>query len=135
MVWIPNSINKEHIEYRQNIAAASVLANDGYMVQFIGPTSNVKGQKTADVLIDGVKWEIKTITAPNKNTVKRSIRTAAKQADNIILNIKSEIKEVELKDAVSDRIRQNTSIREVAVIRKDRTVTRYSRAAILKWKK
>lgn len=63
----------------------SWLANKGHDIYFIKP-SDVKGDKTPDVLIDGVAWEAKRIETPVFKKIRTRIGEAANQSGNIIVD-------------------------------------------------
>jgi len=68
------------------IDAAQILAQ--YFrcdVEFLVPVDDYL-RKSADILIQGVAWEIKSPTGGSKATIQNQFRRASKQAKNIILD-------------------------------------------------
>jgi hypothetical protein len=49
----------------------------------------VAGEKSADLLVDGIKTEVKTLEQMGPNTMKNAIETAAKQGENIIIDARN----------------------------------------------
>jgi len=54
-------------------------------VEFLVPVDDYL-RKSADILIRGVEWEIKSPTGGSKATIQNQFRRASKQAKNIILD-------------------------------------------------
>ena len=63
------------------------LTDLGYDVELI-PKSNIEGQHSADIIIDGISWEIKSPTGETKNTMKNNIQSALKQSNHIIIDLR-----------------------------------------------
>ena len=61
---------------------AKILALAGHAVEFI-PESNTK---TADILLDGVEFEIKSPKSANANSLEHILKKAVKQSCNIIID-------------------------------------------------
>lgn len=57
-------------------------------VKFLKP-SRAKGAKTSDLSIDGVPWEIKSIEKLGKYTIEHALRAGLKQANNLIIDLRS----------------------------------------------
>lgn len=62
------------------------LAQKGHDIEFLLPSS-VKGDKTPDIRLDGVLWEIKRIVSSNKIKVKKRISEALEQSGNVIVDL------------------------------------------------
>ena len=54
-------------------------------VSFLMPIDDYK-RKTADIVMFGVEWEIKSPTGNSKYTIQEQFRRASKQAKNIIID-------------------------------------------------
>jgi hypothetical protein len=59
----------------------------GKDVRFIKP-SRTKGSKTADVEIDGVKWEMKSLSGKSKRSIGDKLSKASRQSVNIIMDMR-----------------------------------------------
>lgn len=64
------------------LRVARVLAKAGHAVEFL-PTRNVK---TADVLVDGVEYEIKSPKSGASNSLEHLLKKALKQSPNLIID-------------------------------------------------
>ncbi|MDR1033085.1 MAG: hypothetical protein LBL84_03705 [Candidatus Nomurabacteria bacterium] len=59
----------------------------GKNVEAIKP-SNTRKQKSPDVIIDGVVWEIKSPISSSRRKIEQRIREANKQSENIIFDLR-----------------------------------------------
>jgi len=64
------------------------LLENGYKPQII-PASNITGVKTPDLLLDGVPWEMKSVTKASTKTIERSFGHELKQAPNLIYDLRN----------------------------------------------
>lgn len=71
--------------WEHELRTAQALADAGYVVEFIR-RSEEKRAKSADVLIDGVAWEMKSPTADNLHALDRNLRRGLHQSGNIVLD-------------------------------------------------
>ncbi|MCL2094741.1 hypothetical protein FWH13_01350 [Candidatus Saccharibacteria bacterium] len=62
---------------------ADILAAAGHVVEFL-PPATTDGTQTPDVLIDGLKWEMKSPRASNLKTVERNLKRARWQSSRIV---------------------------------------------------
>ena len=77
-VIVPANANPWPHEQR----VAKILALAGHAVEFI-PESNTK---TADILLDGVEFEIKSPKSANANSLEHILKKAVNQSCNIIID-------------------------------------------------
>lgn len=77
-VVVPANANPWPHELR----VAKILALAGYAVEFIPETNT----KTADILLDGIEFEIKTPKSANANSLEHILKKAVKQSCNIIID-------------------------------------------------
>lgn len=77
-VIVPANANPWPHEQR----VAKILALAGHAVEFI-PESNTK---TADILLDGVEFEIKSPKSANANSLEHILKKAVRQSCNIIID-------------------------------------------------
>ena len=115
---------KEPEEHGANFAAAKILADKkGYQVEFLG-VSDIRGEKSADALINGIPWEIKTNKTPEYDSISDGLRDAGKQSPNVILHVLSDIFEIDWRRAVYHRTRyrhprsHTYNLRNITVITK-----------------
>ena len=64
------------------LRAANILAMAGHNVEFL-PESSIK---TADILIDGIEYEIKSPFTNKPDKLERNIKRGLKQAKNIVFD-------------------------------------------------
>lgn len=67
-ILVEHGIPKEHVLFRKPI--------------------RIKNMRTSDLLIDGTKWEIKSIGRISKNTLDHAERDGLKQAENLIMDLR-----------------------------------------------
>lgn len=77
-VVVPANANPWPHELR----VAKILALAGYAVEFIPETNT----KTADILLDGIEFEIKFPKSANANSLEHILKKAVKQSCNIIID-------------------------------------------------
>ena len=77
-VVVPANANPWPHELR----VAKILALAGYAVEFIPETE----RKTADILLDGIEFEIKSPKSANANSLEHILKKAVKQSCNIIID-------------------------------------------------
>lgn len=77
-VVVPANANPWPHELR----VAKILALAGYAVEFIPETNT----KTADILLDGIEFEIKSPKSANANSLEHILKKAVKQSCNIIID-------------------------------------------------
>lgn len=72
----------------EELEAARILSlHFNTSIEFILPHDTYK-QKTPDIIMRGISWEIKTPTGSSyKTTIRKQIRKALKQSPNIIINL------------------------------------------------
>ena len=106
-------------ERAENVEIASYLANKyGYEIDLI-EKSNIPGVKSADTFNKTleIKQEYKRCFTPTTDAISKAIRSAKDQADNIVLDIKSDIDRFALQNAINERVRRSKSIKTVWVIK------------------
>jgi type III secretion system FlhB-like substrate exporter len=111
--WIDVHENaKGYEEYKENHAVAQALAAEGRRVKQL-PIHNRKGWKNPDYLIDGELWELETPTEMTRSAVGNAIRDGRRQAPNIIIHIKGNIADEDLRRAVKGQVVLKESSRPV----------------------
>ena len=70
--------------------------------------------------MDGIEWEIKSPTGKGRNTILRNMKQAAKQSKNVIIDLRRiSMPEKECIMQIEKRMRENTSIKQILIIKKD----------------
>ncbi len=109
------------------IDTATRLASAGHDVEFLVP-SNLPGAKTPDVLVDGIRWEMKSPLGSSKTTISNQLARAAKQSDRLILDTsRTPIPDAEIIDEVRRRIAGSTKFVEVLILTKNGEIVRLER--------
>ncbi len=67
------------------LETAAVFLAIGYDVEFIKPSDTQK-LRSADVVIDGIEWEVKSPTGKSRYTIQNQFKRAARQSKNLILD-------------------------------------------------
>lgn len=80
---IPNGVS---LEKHENDTVV-YFTNMGYTVELIPPVLT-PNSKTPDFMMAGQAWEMKSPSGNSKNTIERSFRKAAKQSENIVLDLR-----------------------------------------------
>lgn len=107
-------------EETQNFAAAKVIADKkGWTVDLL---DNPPDKKSADALINGEFWEIKTNFTPTASAVDSAIKNAKGQSRNIVLHIQSDIETKIAIKAVKRRLERNNHYDKVLIITKENSL-------------
>ena len=80
---IPNGVSLEKHEYETVL----FLTSAGYTIELIRP-SHVPGVRTPDIIMEKVKWEMKSPKGKSKTTIEHAFQLAAKQSENIIFDLR-----------------------------------------------
>ena len=119
-------------EEEQNTVALKPLAQKGFVIE-LRQAVNKQNVKSADALINGETWEIKTNYTPTKNAIDNALRKGKRQAQNVILDIQSGITEDMLRRGVKSRVLKEVMIKKVMIIYKDSNIATFTRNEILLW--
>lgn len=102
---------KEH-----ELATARRLADLGHEVRFLAP-STTEGERMPDILLDGVRWEMKAPAAASRNAITQNIRKARGQSDRIILDTTRSGADRELAEsATREALRRYPGVTEVWIL-------------------
>lgn len=77
----PSDLNIQEHE----LSTARALADAGYDVEFAHKTEGDR-VTSADVIVSGVLWEMKSPQAGNRKAIERNLRKASKQSADIIFD-------------------------------------------------
>lgn len=100
------------------LETASFLANVGYDVSFISP-SQIKGDKTPDIKMENLEWEIKSPMSDGKRSIEHAIRTALRQSENIIFDLRrSKLPTEKAVSKIKNEIQKARKIKRFLVITK-----------------
>jgi hypothetical protein len=91
-------------------------------VEFLIPVDDYK-RKTADIVMLGVEWEIKSPTGKSKNTIGYQFRRASKQSKFIVFDgRRTSIDDIKIQDGIRLEMTKRTTIRRVIFITKSSEV-------------
>lgn len=79
--------NLDYPPEKHEFETAKYFANMGKDIVFLKP-SNIKGEHTPDILMDGYKWEIKSPQGNSKRTIENNFRNAVAQSRYIIFDLR-----------------------------------------------
>jgi len=87
-------------------------------VEFILPIYDYK-RKSADIMMNGVAWEIKSPRGNGKSTISNQLRNASKQSSNIIIDSRlTKMKDEDVEKRVRFSIQNKSSIKKVILVTK-----------------
>lgn len=95
---------------------AEILALAGHYIEFLEETN----LHTADILLDGIEYEIKSPEGFNPNTFEHTLKDALKQSPNIIID-SSRIKKVrdnKIRAFLVGQVRKHKQIKKMLFITK-----------------
>lgn len=116
-------------EKKENVSVGSFLANKhGYEIDLIANPSDKKSPDSYNKTL-GVYQEYKVSKTPTKNSIDSLIRSAAKQAEHIVLVADSQTPLGILADAIKSRVRR-TEVESLTLIVGDKDVI-YSRSQMV----
>lgn len=98
------------------LRVANILATAGHTVEFL-PT---RTQKTADILLDGIEYEIKSPFTDKANTLEHMLKRALRQSPNI--NIDSsrtngkKIRDDQIRQFLVSKARRHKQIKRILFI-------------------
>ena len=118
------TVNKNDVEFPNNINGARALSNLGYKVYML---PNPMNTKSADfVIVDNNKnlyyTELKTIHGKSQETVINQLNVGKTQADRIILNVSGNISPRDLADGIKDFYLDNQFVKEIKVLKSGKEI-------------
>ncbi|GHT69243.1 hypothetical protein FACS189452_09850 [Bacteroidia bacterium] len=78
----------------------------------------------------GIEQEYKINHTPTQNAINKELRSAQHQANNIVIEILSDISDSDLRDSIQDRVLRTPSIQSVTILRNGNDTT-YRREQII----
>lgn len=72
--------------WEHEISAARRLAGTGREIEFL-PRIEGKDIKTADIVMDGIAWEMKSPESSNLKSLQRTLRRAGRQSPNVLIDV------------------------------------------------
>jgi len=110
------------------IEAAWVLARHFQCtVEFMIPIDDYM-RKTADIIMHGVEWEIKSPIGESKSTIGNQFKTASKQSKHIVIDTRRTTLEYDrIEKSVHHEMKKRVTIKRVILINKSAIVVEISR--------
>ena len=68
-------------------ATVVFLTEQGFDIELLPPLQQ-KGARTPDIRMNDLEWEIKCPVGKSANTIKRALKTALRQSQNIIFDLR-----------------------------------------------
>lgn len=105
------------------LQTAEALSEAGYTVEFI-PKSNAKHQKTADALIDGIQYEMKSPESSHLSVVKKNIKKAMSQSMSIVFDSRrmKNTRDYQVMHELEKQLVENRKIKSLLFVDKKRFV-------------
>lgn len=107
------------------IKTAEALAKAGYFVVFT-TKSNVQHRKSADVLMNGILYEMKSPTSSHLSVVEKNIKKAMSQSMHIVFDSKrmKNVKDHQVLHELEKQLIENRKIKTLLFVDKKRAVHR-----------
>ena len=109
-------IPAELCPWPHELRVAQILALAGHTVEFL-PT---RSAKTADILLDGIEYEIKSPRTSKANTLEHLIKKALRQSPNIIIDSSRTngkmIRDGQICDFLVSKVRQYRQIKRMIFV-------------------
>lgn len=105
------------------IKTAEALSNDGHTVVFISK-SEIKHEKSADIFLDDIAYEMKSPTSSRLSAIERNIKKAMSQSMNIIFDSKrmKNVKDSQVLHELKKQLGNNRKIESLLFVDKKRRV-------------
>lgn len=118
-VIIPASVSP----WDHELKTAHALAQHGFIVEFVAVSNNHKA-KTADVVIDGVLYEIKSPKTDKLSAVERNLKRATKQSGNIIIDSRrmSKLHDATVQKFLAQKLKQQKTIKKILFVNRKHEV-------------
>lgn len=110
-------INKNGVDFKAHEEdTAKFLIKYGFNIEAIIPT-HIKGNKNADILVNGAIWEMKSPIGSGRWTIRRQFQYAGGQASYLILDLRrAKVQKDRLKSEVLNCYKLSSSIRKLMII-------------------
>jgi hypothetical protein len=123
-VFIPEQANPD---YREMQAAEILSRHFKCRVEFLIPSGSYK-QKTPDIVMNGVMWEIKTPQTDQAKKIESILSHAKHQSTSVVIdNRYSKISDEKMRNIVLKFIQIHHTLRRVILITKAKNVLEFSR--------
>jgi hypothetical protein len=104
-----------------------ISQNKKTTIRFLA-ASNVKGTKTPDIEMDGVKWEIKCPRGAGKYLMQNIIHKAIHQAPNIIIDLRrAKMHQAKALNEIEKVFNLSKSAKTIIIITKSKKILEYKK--------
>ena len=94
-------------------------------VEFIMPIDDYK-RKTADIMMNGVAWEIKSPKGKSRSTIGTQFSRASKQSNNIIIDTRhTKLRYERIETIVKFEMKKRHTVRKVILIKKPKIIVEF----------
>lgn len=102
--------------WEHELHVAEILARNGHYVEFLSEGL----LPCADILLDGMEYEIKSPEHFTPNTLEHTIKDALKQSSNLIIDMSrmKKIKEIQMRNFLIHQVRSRKQIKKLLLITK-----------------
>ena len=108
------------------LEAASILANHFKTTVRVLPKSERFKEKSADFMIDGISYELKTPITSKISSLEKIIRLASRQSGNVVIDIrKSKIAEKRMIVLCKDRLLNIKRLKKIVLIVNNKKVLEF----------
>ncbi|MCL2869798.1 hypothetical protein FWF48_03255 [Candidatus Saccharibacteria bacterium] len=98
--------------------AVRTLEKHGFSGEMIEPVG-IKGNRTPDLSLGGVLWEIKSPTGKSRQTIERQFKRAVRQSRNIIIDTRrTKLDDAEIEGYIKLRLKNSRNTKKVMMINK-----------------
>lgn len=109
------------------LATVDVFTALGKNVAFLAPNRN-KNSKTPDVIMDGIRWEMKSPTCNSKTTISNTLKRAVRQSSCIILDTRrTKLPDKSIQYEIERNLPLAKSISKVIMITKTKKIIEINR--------
>lgn len=120
---IPNGVV---LEKHEN-ATVVFLSDLGYEIELIPPVNSYM-VKSADFIMLGLEWEMKSPIGGSRSTMEHVFQKASKQAENIVIDLRrTKVDDVVAVSILERRFRNSKRVKKMIVITKQQKKLEYSR--------
>lgn len=107
--------------WKHELITAQILAQNGYDVTFLPIEAGFSG-KSPDVLMMGLKWEIKSPKTSKLSALERNLKKATKQSGNIIIDSRrlDGLHDTTIQKFLVQKFKQQKTIKRLLFINKKR---------------
>lgn len=104
------------------LRVANILAMAGHVVEFLPPAKI----KRADILLDGIEYEIKSPLTDKANTLEHMLKRALRQSPNLIIDSSrtngKKIRDDQIRKFLISKARQHKQIKRMLFITRNKQI-------------